>query len=392
MVSVKKKQAKELKEWAKALADASGKKVDKVLTELTNELKTIIKKPFLKDFDDDQKVENALRILKATHTSPLVRSGRMFEMLIIDFSKARRVTPKDTNKEPYDRADVYGICVSIEDDAKESETEARYFSLALFDKSVKLIGSLERETTYQANVSGDIQQGMWSLSAIDGVTNFVEAEEQMDMSIEDALLELFKHVPVADAEFNICDKKKRGDLRMVRGNVTYSKVHTSESGYTYGRYVIIDDSLDIEDIKKHGGLSIMVDKSQLIYEEGSDLIFIGKIDKGDNDRIGMSAQAVHPIIPIPKEQAEELEEEEAEEELDPDEDVELSGDEDDVDDDEEEEAEEVDEEEEEKPKAKPKSKKSSKEKPTKKKSKKEDDDDDDDDDDGGAIDLGDDDD
>jgi len=385
-MKIKKKQAAELKNWAKALAEASGRKTKEVMDELTKELKTIIKKPVLKSFEDDAKVEHALRILKATHTTPLVRRGREMELLVLDFTKPRRITPKDKSKEPYDRADIYGLGVCIDEDATDSEQELKYFSLVMFDDNTKLVEEVERGMTYKAQCTLDLVKGIFELGAIEGLTHFKESEEQMDANPDEVLQELFKVVPIADAEFNVCNKKVRSDMRLIRGDVTYAAVMTSQSGYTYGRFVCIDDSLDIEDIKKHGGLSIMVDKSQVLYAEGSSLLFLGQIDKDDEGRVGMTANVIVPIIPIPREQVEEVDDEEEDEPLDDESEVDLSGDEEEeeqdseeVDDDDEElEAEEEEEEE------KPKPKKKDKKKPTKKPKKE----DDDDDDDGGMIDLG----
>ena len=400
-IKVKKKQAKELKAWAKALAEASGRDFEEVMNEMKAELKKIIAKPLLKSFDDEQKVVHAIRILKATHTTPLTQSGRDFELLILDFTKPKKITPRDTTKEPFIRADVFAIGLCVEDGATSKEQELMYCELALYRENTDLIGQLKRGVTYKTQVTAKLESGKWNLGAIDNLTHFKEADEQLDMNIEEFLEEQFQLIAITDAEYNICNKKK-GELRLVRGNVTYANVHTSDGGYTYGRFVIIDDSLDVEDIRKHGGLSIMVDKSQVLYAEGSDLMVLGAIDKSDKDKIGMSGKAVIPIIPIPRAVQEDDEPEEYEEDdddIDDDDEINIGGagaDEQEEDAEEEEEPEEEDEpeeeEEEEKPKPKPKSKKSEKAKPKKKPEPKEeeeedDDDDDDEDEDGGSIDL-----
>jgi hypothetical protein len=389
-MKIQKKQAKELEQWASALAEASGRTKKEVLDEMVTELKGIIKQPFLKSFDDDGKVENAIRILKAKHTAPLRRSGRDFELLVLDYSKPKKIKSKE--KEMI-LSNIYGLAVCVDPEAKENEKEVRYFDLPMFDEVSKLVSQVERGITYKANVSAELNKGTWALGAIEGITRFKESEEQMDANPEDILKELFKSVSIADAEFNICKKKDRSDMRLVRGNVTYSAVQTSQrTGFVYGRYVIIDDSLDLEDIKKQGGLSVMVDASQVIYAEGSDLLFLGQIDKdNDSGRLGMSASVIIPIIPIPKAPIQiddSIDVEEEKEEFDEDSEVNIGDDdeEDEPKEDEEapkEEEEEPEEEpEEEKPKAKPKAKASSEKKPSKKKEEEEEES-------GGLIDLGD---
>jgi hypothetical protein len=398
-MKIQKKQAKELEQWATAIAESSGRTKKEVLDEMVGQLKDIIKQPFLKSFDDDGKVENAIRILKAKYTSPLRRSGRDFELLILDYTKPKKIKSKE--KEML-LANIYGLAVCVDEDAKDGEKEVRYFDLPCFDESSKLVNTIERGITYRANVSAEAGKGVWSLGAIDGVTRFKESEEQMDANPEDILKELFKLVSIADAEFNICKKKDRSDMRLVRGNVTYSAVQTSQrSGFVYGRFVIIDDSLDLEDIKKQGGLSVMVDASQVIYAEGSDLLFLGQIDKDmESGRLGMSASVIIPIIPIPKapiQTDDSLDVEEEKDDFDEEAEVNLGDEEEEKEeevDESEEEAKEEDEpeakeeeepEEEEKPKAKPKAKAPSGKKPEVKKPKKEEEEES-----GGLIDLGDD--
>ena len=382
-MKIKKKQGKELQEWAAAIAEASGRKVEEVMKELTTALKEILKKPVLKDFDDEAKVEHAIRMLKATHTQPLTRSGREFEIFILDYTKPRKITPKDKSKEPYTRADIFGLAVATGDDATDKEKELAYAQMVLFDENTKLVNEVERGITYKTNASGKLVKKVWELSAIEGSTRFKEADEQLEANPEDVLMDMFKLVPIADAEYNVTNPKVRSDLRLIRGDVTYAAVKTSDSGYSYGRYVVIDDSLDIEDIKKTGGLSVMVDKSQVLYAEGSAILLLGQIEKDEEYGVGMSAHVVVPIIPIPREQVEDVEElPEDDESYDDDDDLALGGDEEEQPDEEEDEPE-SDGEEEEKPKPEKKPKKDSK-KPAKKPAKKEEDDDDDD---GGFINL-----
>jgi len=299
-MKIAKQQAAELKTWAKALSESTGKPEKEVLDELIAELKSLIDKPMLKAFNDKEKIEHAIRILKATHTVPLVQSGKSFEFLILDFTKPRKITPKDTSKEPFVRADINGIAICVDEDATPKEQELNYFNLALFRDNTKLIAEIECGKTYKAKVNGKFDNGIWNLNGIDGTTRFTLAKEQLETDIEEFLTEQFPLVQIAEAEFNTSNLKKKNDLKLVRGNVTYANIHTSESGYTYGRYVLIDDSLDIEDLKRNGGLSIMCDPSQIRYAEGSDLLILGEITKND-ERIGMSAKAVIPIIPIPRE-------------------------------------------------------------------------------------------
>lgn len=396
-MKVKKAQAQELKNWAQGLANVQGRKIDEVMSELTTDLKDIIKMPILKSFDDDAKVEHALRILKAKHATPLVRRGREVEMLVLDFTKPKHITPKDKNKEPYDRADVYGLGVLVDEEAKDNEKIIKFCQLPLFDKSTALSKGLERGTTVKFQATAKITNGIFDLGCIEGSTKFTESEEQLDAKPEEVLQELFKLVPIADAEFNTCNKKIRGDLRLIRGDVLHSGVHTSEGGYTYGRYTVIDDSLDVDDVKKTGGLSIMVDKSQVLYDVGSSLYFLGQIDKNQDGRLGMTASVVWPLIPIPREATEEEapapKEAEEEEELGDEKEVELGSkkEAEEEEEQEEEKKEEVEAEPEEEPEEKPKAKSKAPVKPeTKPKSKTVKKKEEDDDDEGGSIDLGDD--
>lgn len=383
-MKVKKKQASELKEWAAALAEQAGRKTKEVLNELIEELKGIVKEPYLSALEEDKKVESAIRILKAKHVSTLRQSGRDFELLILDKTSSHRVTPKAKDKEPYDRADIMGLALCTDEKATTKEQDVRFFNLALFDDDTKLVEGVERETTYTVKVSGEVKGKIWELGAIEGITNFKESEEQMETDIEQALLQLFDLVTIADGEFNLSDPKKRGDLKLVRGDVTFARVQTSDSGYTYGRYVIIDDSLDIEDIKANGGLSIMVDKAQVLYDEGSDLYFLGSLEKDEEFGLGMVNATIIPIIPIPIQQNDDINdipEEEDDEPIDEDEELSLGDDEEGQEEVEEPEVEDEPEEEDE-PKKKPSksTKKPSKPKPEKKEEE--------DDDDGGSIDLG----
>jgi len=382
-MKVKKKQAKELKEWAGAIAEASGRKTKDVLDELTAELKQIVQEPYLQAMDDDAKVENAIRILKAKHTAPLTQSGRDFEVLVLDYTKGKRVTPKDKAKEPYDRADIYGLGFCTEEDAKSDEQEVKFISIALFDDNIELVKQVEREVTYNVNLSGKVVAGFWQLSGIEGMTNFAKAKEQADIDVEAVLTDLFPLVPIAEAEFNISAPRKN-DLKLVRGNVHREGVHTSDSGFTYGRYSLIDDSLDVEDIKKNGGLSVMVDKSQVIWNVGSDVYILGELEKDDQYGMGMVGMMIHAVIPIPKETTDDIDEieDELDEDYDDDDELSLDGDEG-----EEEQPDEAEPEEEDEPEEKPK--KPTK-KPSKKASEKDDEEDDDDDDEGGTIELGDD--
>ena len=215
-------------------------------------------------------------------------------------------------------------------------------------------------------------------------SNFKKAKEQADIDIEAVLTSLFPLVPIAEAEDNL-SKPKKNDLRLVKGNVHREGVHTSDSGYTYGRYSLIDDSLDVEDIKKNGGLSVMVDKSQVIFNVGSDLYILGELDKDDQYGVGMAGNMIYATIPIPKAIIDDIDEidETIDEEVDEDEELSLDGDAEEPEDTDQMIDEDVHTSDDplEKPKEKPKDKPK-----TKPKAKPEDDDDDD----GGSIELGDD--
>lgn len=312
-MKLKKKEAKELKNWAENIAEAQERDVSEVMDELVKDLKGIANQAFLKHFDDGEKIEHALRILKATHVNPLTQSGMSFEMYILDYTSPKKVTPRDKTKEPYMRADVYGFALCTENELTPQEEEVHYFELPLFGDNSELVDDLEIGETFTAKVNGNLVKGIWELSALDGVTVFKPSEQEIEIEPEEALQSMFPIVPIADAEFNLTNVRVRSDKKLVRGNVTYQAVQTSDSGYTYGRYVVIDDSLDIEDIKKQGGLSIMVDKSQVRFVEGSDLLFLGDITKDmESGYVGMNASVVVPIIPIPKIQPEDIDEPEEE--------------------------------------------------------------------------------
>lgn len=393
MVSMKKKQVSELKAWATALAEQSGRATKEVLDELVVKLKDLVKLPVLKSFEDEQKVEHALRMLKAMNTTPLTKTGRDFEVHIIDKTSPRRIVPKDKTKEPYDRADICGIALCIDEKSTSKEQDVKFFMLGLFDENTKLVDNLKRETTYTVKCSGEVKGGIWELGHIEGVTNFKKSKEQMDIDVEETLMKLFKLITIADAEFNVTNPKVKGDMRLIRGDVTYAGVHTAESGYVYGRYSIIDDSLDIEDIKKHGGLSVMVDKAQVLYDQGSSLYFLGSIEKSEQYGTGMSSNCILPIIPIPREQesVDDIEEKDEDEPIDEDEELQLGEDTEEPEEDEpveepEEEPAEEPEEPEEEPDPPKKAPAKKKPEPPKKTSKKKEEEEDDDD--GGSINLG----
>jgi hypothetical protein len=228
----------------------------------------------------------------------LLSSAKKYFVRVLDFTLSKDIEITDNNTKKKRKSKIAQICGLIVEDEETDPAAIGYARISLWDEFSSLVSTVERNKTYSAKLTGATKLPFSNLSTSE-VTKFVEVTDAANIlskaNPQTILEALFPPVTIAEAELNV--SKSKADIKMVKGNVVFANSRMSKGGHPYGRYMLIDDSLDLKTIKEKGGLSVMVDPSQIRFASGSDLLILGTINKNEQG-IGMAGDLVFPLLPI----------------------------------------------------------------------------------------------
>jgi len=332
--SEKKKGAKpstELIASLKALAKGVGKKLD----EIKEEFQAVVKEKYLQDLAPQERLEMAGRVLVARYAERYAGDDNPYQFIVLDVGHPRPIAVKDDKGKPIpnkkqDFAQIFGIFLPIGEDEEEIG-DPEYGQVDLYREATKISLQVKRGQAYQGNFTGSAKQGTYRLGTKGDKVPIITELDDIPIEKFDArrwVLDRFGDpVDIISASENLSENPS--DKKIIQGQVSGSWAGKGRSGYPFGRYNMIDDSMDFDDIKKTGGLSVMVAHNQIRWAVGSEVLHLGILEDDDQYGIGLSGEVVLEKfgIPKPKIDIEKYKEDEKEDEEEPEEDNEPEGDE-----------------------------------------------------------------
>lgn len=296
---------------AKSLIKEIAGKTGATNIELVDELEKISKEAFLAHYPEAERSVHAGRILRARYAKQMMTSASPFEIIVLDKTDPKTImisSPQDkTKKSPVNLSSVYGFAISKTEGA---EIKCAFTTLTLWRDEAPLSQSIEVGKVYEFKANGKLNKDgkMYILNSADKVTKFspVEKTNIPEKYLKDFISvakETFEEVDISTAELK--KSKNNSDYRMVVGEVVSSFVGKGkkEGAGMFGRITMIDASLTFDMIKEKGGLSVLLDPSQVIrYGDGSEIAAIGTITESDEFGVGMTGICILPILAVPRPQ------------------------------------------------------------------------------------------
>ena len=251
------------------------------LEELKTEYKKILNEDIVKRYPEDERYKHALLILKVRHAKTSMPT-QVVEGIVFDKTAVKTITTKDNREVKI--ATAAGIF-------KSEDTEVKWARLMFFNEQAELVNKLQRMKSYRLTMTVREVDGILRLGSVDDTK--VEQIDDIPISsdIQSVIEKFAEFITIEEAEL------KTDGLKAIRGIVATSNVATSKKGNEFGIYNILDDSMDITESL----FVVTCDPSQVRYDTHSDLIFVGNIQKTDEGRLGMRADAIIPIYAVEKE-------------------------------------------------------------------------------------------
>lgn len=259
--------------------------------ELLDEWYSVYNDDILSKHPDEKKMVLATRRIRAKYAGILMSQGKEYIVQVLDKLSIRSGKNKKTDQ-PYTYGELYGIAKQTDEDV------VAFCRVSVNGKMLDKYDEIQIGSTYKVKLGGSFKDEMFNLRT-DDASRFEETDPLIEQSIEEFFIEKYGLIEVADAlnENPTAFSSSRYDLRVVYGDVANSFSATGSSGRDYGKYVLVDDSVDFATIRELGGLNIFVDPEQVRYATGSSIYAIGRISKGQNGVV-MNAYIILPDIVI----------------------------------------------------------------------------------------------
>lgn len=276
-----------MKEWAK--------EVDQSVKSIHADVMAEMKEPYLKSLKGEAKIKQAWNAVRARLAKTMQIPTQSFLIHIMDKAD-RKVIKIKNGTEKMEIANFWGLAQAVDNDDLGSQI---YFMRGVgMREGAKVIDKFEINKSYEVDLALDNHEGdILNLSTVDKKSSPKVADGLSKKKARKIVREMFEQIDIADAAFKLSEDKS--DLRIVEGNVVSARTPTSKKGNVFGRYTLIDDSMDLKTIKDNGGLRVMCDATQVTVADGSDIMVIGVIDEYEG-RVSMTAEAIIPIVPIPR--------------------------------------------------------------------------------------------
>ncbi|MCK4829398.1 hypothetical protein KA005_77455, partial [bacterium] len=252
-----------------------------------------MKEPYIKSMPKDVRLKAAWSSVRALLAKVMQVPTEPFIIHVGDKVDAKTITTKKTG-EKMEIASFKGLIQAV--DNEELGDQLFFMRGVATYEAASIVDELKVGKSYEVQLAlSNKATNILDVRMVDKKSRPVEADAFDNP--DDAYDELFEHVDIADVAFKLSENK--ADLKIVSGNVVSARTPTSQKGNPYGRFVLIDDSMDFKDIKSTGGLSIFCDAAQVTCDDGSDIKAIGILKKTDRG-VSMSAEMIVPLMPIPR--------------------------------------------------------------------------------------------
>lgn len=265
-----------IEEWAKSLNRDTKK--------LAEEWKSIYELPLYANMQESERQFEALRVLKARLSRGLMAlaNTKETEVVVIYNSSVREVGLKDGSNAGVASAVVYA----------KIDGEKRFGRITGWREAATMVANLEKGVFYKVNLQ------LLSKRSTDSHFEFGVPEgvifERLDRKQID-LNEIVYSLPKI-AYKDIEKFAGQSGLFAIQGTVLRHYVGSKGDGREFGVYNIQTDDMSFDDVRKTGGLSVWLEPAQIIWDNDSELWFVGSFSKSKkDDSIFMSGMAVIPI-------------------------------------------------------------------------------------------------
>lgn len=287
-----------------------------LVPDVAEEIQSIFNEEYLERFPEEERLQHAARIYLSRAMRGQLVQADPHEIFVLDKTEPRTFDKRDGSGK-ITIANLYGVGKRITDD-DEPNAPLGYIRATFFDEDVDAVQDADRGETYRAVFSGSWDEDVGEVPVYDlngtSATSFSSPmEDAEEMEATDVVEQLFDRVLLTEADQNISSTPE--DVKLIKANVIVGQVGTSDSGNKYGRYTVMDESVQ-STRSEDGGLDVlsaMVDPSQVRWGGGSELYIIGAINNDEEYGLGMDADAVIPSLGIPNDQTPDTTEEESEE-------------------------------------------------------------------------------
>ena len=257
--------------------------------EIIEEWYSLVNDDILSKFPEEKKIVLATRRLRAKYAGILMSQGKEYIVQVLDKTSVISGKNKKTGEE-YRYGTIWGIAQLVEDD---NDTIA-VCRLSVGGNTLDKYKDIQIGKTYKAKLGGSYRDDIFNLRT-DDATRFEEADSIIEDNIMDFFTDKFKTLTVSEFlnEASFAFSTSPYDMKILYGDVANSFVATSATGRDYGKYILVDDSINFGD----GGANIFVDPEQVRFATGSSIYAIGKVTKGKNGMV-MNAYIIVPDIAI----------------------------------------------------------------------------------------------
>lgn len=264
-------------EGIKKLSEAHGTPVKSLVERLkqiknTNEnIKTMEKEDF--------KIRFAWAILLKETTA----SGNDFYIMPICHPRVREITSKGEKTQV---GDITGLVqkISKNEEGKITLGEVQYASGTLWRDAADNLKLVEVGKIYKTSLIA--KENNWGTTVTSNNTSFIQADFKMKLFKEFFNNEIKPLNPmITIEEMDVQKSETNTDIKIIKATITESDTRERPDGSVYGYYDITDES-----VIGTKNLRIFVDTKDVIYEQGSVVLFGGTIDIDDEGKIRWSHQ------------------------------------------------------------------------------------------------------
>ena len=228
---------------------------------------------------EDFKIRFAWAILLKETTA----SGNDFYIMPICRPRVREITSKGEKTQV---GDVTGLIQKItkNEEGKKTLGEVQYAPGTLWRDAASNLKLVETGKVYKTSLIA--KENSWGTTVTSNNTSFIQSDFKMK-SFKEFFNEEIKllNPMITIEEMDVQKSETNTDIKIIKATITEADVRERPDGSIYGYYDITDES-----VIGTKNLRIFVDTKDVIYEQGSIVLFGGTIDIDDEGRIRWSHQ------------------------------------------------------------------------------------------------------
>jgi hypothetical protein len=278
------------------ISEGTKKAVKAIAEEFSKEIKDA-KDKFLEIYNNPvvakqkNREELALKMMRGAFSSEFGRPTQEYEFYVAQKTSPREYPRKDNPKEVMRVANIYGFAVNK---SEGESAKIRYAQITHFDKDANLVNTVEQGKMYKVRLSGKLEGNMFKLSATDvSKYTLMEGTPEAFSDPVEVIRKLFPKCELAEGMTKVGDQ-----LCLIEGTIANVALIPLKSGKgKLGLITLIDDSLTAKDLKDMGGgVTVMIDPSQVKYGQLSQVAILGNFTNHPTYGLGINGQMILPIV------------------------------------------------------------------------------------------------